>query len=823
MPKLSTDLLTPNQVLKCGDYLTSRSGNYYAAVLPDGNFCIYAGDSPDMCRGLSWSSNNFGQLKDGSYALIMQSDGNLCVYESYDTGHGTLIWQSQTASDTSFAVMQDDGNFCIYWGDGQSSQRGFRWGTIQNGAKTSSFGALQPITQIGPPILHANVWHRIGAGAAIPDMPAAMSCKIDSVDILLSNSGDTSHPDQGSCFVDVFSKGDDGLFYLRNSSLLNGLNFSNTASIQRLVPSLQLILQEGDFVGLRVESGFMHLQWTDGGSHKMWWDTDPVTGKPGRYVSMVSCGWAVNVSRLDFGEIITPSNLEMNDVESVFDNISTSPSRRYYKCSEAPTSLEGMIPSHFKGIAFFADKLIFSHTNLGPNASNGKYIIADGVDYGDQGSTNETFDTPPHPDNWCHPCGSQACGSFMAMGIQKTADGSQPSEIQIYDIRMAQTNQPIQLIGSIKRSSGINGVAITKETGNDGKYIVAGVQGNRLTVYKSKSSSLIPNGADRSASVEFTIVIPECDFDASGAGLALVTQTDGAIYLFSLNADDDGSHSQVNLYKLEDLQSGQAKCSRLKEKQLPVTVMSDSVTLFEAYFSALVLGLVSLPPLSILIPLGFSVAGLSALILWVKKKNLDRYLNSSFRWGKGLKITSPDTIEIYVTDRNVFPLSKIPMIGSNKDFSVLVWENNINDWSNDIELQSQTSSGPALTVFNNQLYCVHQGVGDNQSLWVTSSVDGSNWSNDTELPDHKTSSSPALVVFNNKLYCVHQGVGDNHSLWVTYFDGSKWSRDKELQSQTSSGPALTVFNNKLYCVHQGVGDNHSLWVTYAAKTSAKLG
>ena len=296
MPKLPTDLLTPNQVLKCGDYLTSRGNQYYAAVLPDGQFCIYAGDSPGTCRGLSWSSNAVGQLKNGTYALIMQSDGNLCVYESYSgPGHGALIWQSQTAGGTSFAAMQDDGNFCIYRGDGQTNT-GFRWGTIQNGAKTSSFGPLQPVPPtIAPPILPAKVWHRIGAGAAIPDMPAAGSCKIDSVDILLSNSGDTSRPNQGKCFIDVFSKRDDGLFSLRGSSLLNGLNFSNTSSVQRLVPSSELSLQQGDFVGLRVEGGFIHVQWTDGGNHKMWWDTDRVTGKPGRYVGMVSCGWVVNV------------------------------------------------------------------------------------------------------------------------------------------------------------------------------------------------------------------------------------------------------------------------------------------------------------------------------------------------------------------------------------------------------------------------------------------------------------------------------------------------------------------------------------------------
>lgn len=50
------------------------------------------------------------------------------------------------------------------------------------------------------------------------------------------------------------------------------------------------------------------------------------------------------------------------------------------------------------------------------------------------------------------------------------------------------------------------------------------------------------------------------------------------------------------------------------------------------------------------------------------------YLNSSFRWGKGLKISSEEKIEVYATDRNILPLSIIPKLGSNKDFSLVIWD-----------------------------------------------------------------------------------------------------------------------------------------------------
>ena len=351
-----------------------------------------------------------------------------------------------------------------------------------------------------------------------------------------------------------------------------------------------------------------------------------------------------------FNRDITPSNLQMNNVQAAFEALPIQAKREYYECKNPPTGPTGLIESHFKGIAAFGDKLIFSHTNLDPifPASNGKYLIGDLICSSDQGEIDCVYDTA-HP-GWCHPCGAQACGSFMAMGIQRSASGSgaDVSEIQIYDVRNALLDQPIVLIGTIQRpNSGINGVAMTKEAGEDGKNNVAGVNGRSLTVYKSVCSSLSLGG-----SVDFVEVFREDDFEASGAGLALVTQVDGCIYLVSMNANDDGSNSQIALYKL-NLDCAPFTCTQLAEKAMPVPGMSESITLLGKY-------LATIDP-----PLGPALSALLALGSTV--------LNSSFRWGKGLSITSPDTIEIYATDRNVLPISHIPQIGSKKDFSVVVW------------------------------------------------------------------------------------------------------------------------------------------------------
>ncbi|MYM88137.1 hypothetical protein GTP91_13225 [Rugamonas sp. FT82W] len=349
---------------------------------------------------------------------------------------------------------------------------------------------------------------------------------------------------------------------------------------------------------------------------------------------------------------VIPANLQVNDVQAVFAALPTQATREYYECKVPPTAPTGMIESHFKGVAAFGDKLIFTHTDLDPicPASHGKYLVGDVVFTGDQGQIDLVGDTA-HA-GWCHPCGAQACGSFMAMGIQKSASGSgaDTSEIQIYDTRNASHDQPIVLIGTIPRpNDGINGVAMTREDGDDGKYIVAGVNGRSLTIYRSTHSSLLSGEP-----LDFNVIYQTDEFSASGAGLALITQVGGDTYLISMNADDDGSNSEIALYQLF-LKALPYACVPVPgaKKSMPVPGMSESITLLETY-------LATIPP-----PWGPLLAGLLELGSGV--------LNSSFRWGKGLSITTPDTIEIYATDRNVLPISHIPQINSKKDFSLVVW------------------------------------------------------------------------------------------------------------------------------------------------------
>jgi hypothetical protein len=352
------------------------------------------------------------------------------------------------------------------------------------------------------------------------------------------------------------------------------------------------------------------------------------------------------LKKVDVNAVVS-ENIQMDDVATAFNNVSPNGTRQYYKSVSAPTNVTGLAQSHFKGISTFSDKFIFSHTNLTiPKSENGVYLVADKITVSDIGSTELTADTQHQ--GWQHPCASQACGSFMALGIQETADNpSNTSEVEIYDIRKTAINQQAVLLGSIKRDKdGINGVAITRAT--DGHYLVAANNSNRLTVYHSDTTSLIPFPT-------FSVVIDQSDFAESGVGMALITQKNGDVFIIGMDADDNGDNNHISLFKLD---FNAKKANRVASKLIPIPGLSDSITYLKKYILAI------MPVMPIL------GAALEVLL-----KMGDNTLNSSFRWGKGVNITSATNLEIYATDRNSIPLSDIPLVGSDKDFSLVIWKN----------------------------------------------------------------------------------------------------------------------------------------------------
>jgi hypothetical protein len=411
-------------------------------------------------------------------------------------------------------------------------------------------------------------------------------------------------------------------------------------------------------------------------------------------------------------EQIVNANLQLNDVVSVFNNIPTTASyRKYYECSDSPTSFTGLAQSHFKGIAAYGDKMLFSHTNLDITSTvNGKIIVADFLPGPGLAATEGTFDTL-HP-GWPHPCSMQACGSFMALGIQASASspGSDVSEIQILWIGQTAVNGAPTLLGTIERPRvGINGVGFTKMTDSTGGlYLIAAVNGNRLTLYQSQFPNLVKDGGLQ-GNVAFNQIFEPPSFPESGAGLALLTQADGSIFLVTMNADDDGSNSKACLYAVTI--SPTPAVTKVGEKDLPVTDISDTVSNLQKYMYLIL----PIPVLGPALNLLLATLGVNAL-------------NSSFRWGKGLRITSPASIELYASDRNVIPLSHIPVVGSEKDFSVVVWAAGsppVNPFTDGVRPRD-TSTGRIYLVLDGALRWV-----PNAATYVNLFID---WTSVTPIP-----------------------------------------------------------------------------------------
>lgn len=503
--------------------------------------------------------------------------------------------------------------------------------------------------------------------------------------------------------------------------------------------------------------------------------------------------------------LVTPANIEMNNVPAVFNNISPFGTRQYYTCEETPTNLAGLAQSHFKGISVFNDKFIFSHTNLTfPPAYTGRYIIADqitGIEQQplliNQGTTELTSDTAH--DGWVHPCSSQACGSFMALGIQENVKNpNNTSEIQIYDLRPTQINQPAVYLNknSIWRTEiGVNGVGMTKESGSNGNYVVATINGNHLIVYRSSTPNLLTDIIDWSA------VIDEPNFPESGAGLALITETSGDIYLLTMNAEDDGSDPRIGLFKL-DLNNN-TYTTVVAKYTMPIPGVSQSIKDLEVNIATI-----------LLVP-GYAAYGLAleALLLTLGEK----YLNSSFRYGKGLKIIDSDTLEIYATDRNVLPLSHIPITGSlysNKDFSMVTWTTE-NGPPDGMQLSIQT-------INNNLLLIVNDGgmPGTNVAIETSQTTLGNFETFTFEMQD-RINGVFALKTYNgNYLTAVNGGgmgtIGDNNPV---HTNGNSGAQDEVLIMQkldhgkyalkTPSGYYLTAVNGG------GVGDDSQPLMTTA--------
>jgi predicted phosphodiesterase len=136
-----------------------------------------------------------------------------------------------------------------------------------------------------------------------------------------------------------------------------------------------------------------------------------------------------------------------------------------------------------------------------------------------------------------------------------------------------------------------------------------------------------------------------------------------------------------------------------------------------------------------------------------------------------------------------------------------------------------TDCRPALAVYGNKLYLVYKSYSDNTIWW--SWYDGKQWEGDERVVSEKyggphTSAVPALAVYGNKLYLVHEPDADG-TIWWSWYDGKQWGGDEQIVSEKYGGPhtvdspALAVYDNKLHMVYRGAyGYCNTIWWSWGS-------
>jgi len=132
------------------------------------------------------------------------------------------------------------------------------------------------------------------------------------------------------------------------------------------------------------------------------------------------------------------------------------------------------------------------------------------------------------------------------------------------------------------------------------------------------------------------------------------------------------------------------------------------------------------------------------------------------------------------------------------------------------EGHTRTSEGPALAVYNSELYTTYKAKSSND-LWYNV-FDGTEWlEQDIKISKGghtKTSEGPALAVYEDKLYTAYKASSSN-DLWYNVFDGTEWLEQdikisKGGHTKTNEGPALAVYDGKLYLAYKA-GSSNDLW------------
>jgi hypothetical protein len=138
---------------------------------------------------------------------------------------------------------------------------------------------------------------------------------------------------------------------------------------------------------------------------------------------------------------------------------------------------------------------------------------------------------------------------------------------------------------------------------------------------------------------------------------------------------------------------------------------------------------------------------------------------------------------------------------------------------------AMTNGGsPALATYQGHLYAAWQGQSSPYHIWYAAYSDKTNtWSTPATVPSALTNyrTGPALAVYNGDLYVAWQGEGSPIGVWYASFNGTSWSGQARVPSalvHISSTVGLASYNGDLYLTWTGQSSPYAVW--YAAFNGA---
>uniref|UniRef100_A0A8C6TTF0 Bulb-type lectin domain-containing protein n=1 Tax=Neogobius melanostomus TaxID=47308 RepID=A0A8C6TTF0_9GOBI len=102
---MSRTSISTNQELRCGEFIESLNGEYYAIMQHDSNMVVYKRD-----HGPVWAT---GTNQCSGTRLVVQSDGDLVLFNS----EKSVVWHScshvEPLSSTMRLTMCNNGELCL--------------------------------------------------------------------------------------------------------------------------------------------------------------------------------------------------------------------------------------------------------------------------------------------------------------------------------------------------------------------------------------------------------------------------------------------------------------------------------------------------------------------------------------------------------------------------------------------------------------------------------------------------------------------------------------------------------------------------------------